>query len=295
MKKLMPILAAGALPFLGCDAPDSSLVILGVIAPDVQDMMGSVSCEFDAATEDSVLGLSIDVAQQLSLLLVLRVQNTLQASMVEIDDEPENFISYSEAVSPLRFDFRWECDSVGFSADLGALYVPQFSVNQPFCLDNRDETGGSFIGFDVIPATGGTIPAGGFGAVEIRPITPTLGLALNDMFTLAALAQGCCSSTEGCAGVESGANMECVRLQSLFNDVGILQNQTEAAQRYRPFAMFDGAVPPADQFPSNTYQLRIRGFLEGVTTSGETVTSNEWAQDIGIGRNLGRPPQPCFQ
>jgi hypothetical protein len=297
MRKLMPVLAAAALPFMGCDAPDASLVILGVVPPmQMEDMTNmTVTCTYDAGEEESVVDISIDVAQQLSLFLVLRVMNTLQPTMVEIDDSPPQGIMYSEAVSPLRFDYRWECDTIGFGSDLGPLFVPQFSVNQPFCLDSRDETGGDFVGFDVIPATGGTIPANGVGGVEIRPIPAQLGLALYDMFTLAALAQGCCMSTEGCAGVETGANMDCSRLQALFNDIGILQNQVEATQRYRPFALFDGAVPPTDVFPSNTYPLRLRGVLEGVTSSGDTVTSNEWSQNIGIGRNLGFGRQYCFE
>ena len=297
MRTLMPLILAGAIPFMGCDAPDSSLVIEGVIPPTTMkdQQTGAVSCSWDPASMVSFADPTLDVAAQLTLFLVLKVANTLQPGVVEIDMDPENTIRYSEAISPLRFDYRWECDTIGFGSDLGALFLPQFSVNQPFCLDSRDETGGDFVGFDVIPATGGSIPAGGFGGVEIRPIPGQLGLAIYDMFTLAALAQACCMSTEGCAGVESGVTMECARLQSLFNDVGILQNQVEAAQRYRPFAFFDGSVPPTNNFPSNTYPLRLRGVLEGVTSSGTTVTSNEWAQDIGIGRNLDVVSQTCFQ
>jgi hypothetical protein len=301
MKKQMLILAAAALPFAGCDAPDSSLVIHGIIVPmemvemDMVTMQTSRSCLYDPMSDVTAVRVVIDVAQQLSLYLVLKVENTLQPNTIMIDTEPDQAIAYNESVSPLRFDYRWECDTIGFGSDLGPLFVPQFSVNQPFCLDSRDETSGDFVGFDVIPATGGAIPAGGTGGVEIRPIPAQLGLALYDMFTLAALAQACCMSTEGCSGVESGVTMECARLQSLFNDVGILQNQVEAAQRYRPFALFDGSVPPTNMFPSNTYPLRLRGVLEGVTSSGTTVTSNEWAQDIGIGRNLDIVAQTCFQ
>ncbi len=291
MRTLMPLILAGAIPFMGCDAPDSSLVIEGVIPPmTMKDQMtGAVTCAWDPSSMVSFADPTLDVAAQLTLFLVLKVRNTLQPAEVEIDTMPDNVITYSEAVSPLRFDYRWECDTIGFGSDLGALFLPQFSVNQPFCLDSRDETGGDFVGFDVIPATGGAIPAGGTGSVEIRPIPAPLGIAIYDMFTLASLAQACCASTDGCAGVENGSNQQCIQLQSLFQDVGILQNQTEAAQRYRPFALFDGGSPPTagTNLPTPTYPLRMRGVLEGVTSSGDTVTSNEWAQDIGIGRNLG--------
>jgi hypothetical protein len=297
MRKQIAILTA-VLPLVACDAPDSSLVIEGVIFPSVMtdSMTGSTTCMYDPMSTTNFIDISIDVAGQLTLFLVLKVRNTLRPSEVLIDTDPNQGIVYSEAVSPLRFDYRWECDTIGFGSDLGALFLPQFSVNQPFCLDSRDETGGDFVGFDVIPATGATIPAGSVGGVEIRPIPAPLGIAFYDMFTLAALAQACCGSTDGCAGVENGANQECIRLQTLFNDVGILQNQTEAAQRYRPFSLFDGAVPPASTYPvTPTYPLRMRGVLEGVTSSGDTVTSNEYSQDIGVGRNLKQGAALCTQ
>jgi hypothetical protein len=297
MREQIAIVIA-AFGLIACDAPDASLVIEGVVPPMimVDTMTGAVSCQYDPADAENQIDITIDVANQLTLFLVLKVRNTLAPDTLEIDSDPDQTIAYSEAVSPLRFDYRWECDTIGFGSDLGALYLPQFSVNQPFCLDSRDETGGDFVGFDVIPATGAAIPAGTVGGVEIRPVPAPLGIAIYDMFTLAALAQACCASTDGCAGVENGANAECIRLQTLFNDVGILQNQTEAAQRYRPFSLFDGAMPPSSTYPvTPTYALRIRGVLEGVTSSGDTVTSNEWSQDIGIGRNLAQGTNPCNQ
>ncbi len=297
-------LAAGlgcvvAAALAGCDAPGSALVIERVIVPTtMQDMMtGATSCEWKSGGSDSAANIVLDVAQQLTLFLVLDVANTLQPSEAVIDTNPDITLKHPQSVNPLRFDYRWECDSIGFSSDLGPLFLPQFSVNQPFCLDNRDATGGDFVGFDVIPATGGLIPAAGTGSVEIRPVPAPLGLAMYDMFTLAALAQTCCASTDGCGGVENGANQECIRLQTFFNDVGILQNQTEAAQRYRPFSLFDGATPPTQgtALPTPTYELRIRGVLEGVTNAGQTVTSNDWSQDIQLGRNTNYPANPCFE
>src|SRR6185503_20042538 len=137
----------------------------------------AVSCTYDPSGIENQIDITVDVANQLTLFLVLKVRNTLAPNMVEINTDPDQGIAYSEAVSPLRFDYRWECDTIGFGSDHGALFLPQFSVNQPFCLDSRDETGGDFVGFDVITATGGAIAAGSFGDVEIRPIPAPLGIA----------------------------------------------------------------------------------------------------------------------
>lgn len=288
--KVLPLLAV--IPFLGCESSETSLVVHSVLLPELDMMTGT--CMWDPASEESIVRLSIDVASQLTMFLVLRVENTLTPAVVEIDEDPADAWTFSESITPLRFDYRWECDSIGFGSDLGPMYLPQFSVNQPFCLDNRDDTTRNFVGFDVIPATGSTIMPGSFGTVEVRVVPAQLGIAVNDMFALAELAQGCCDSTDGCAGVENGANAACNNLAAFFNDVGILQNQTEAAQRYRPFSLFDGNTPPSNAgLPTPYYPMRLRGVLEGVTGSGDLVTSNEWAQDIGFGRNTTQGSSIC--
>lgn len=289
--KVLSLLAV--IPFLGCESSETSLVVQGVVPGELDMTTGG--CTWDPETDVYLARVSIDVAQQLTLLLQLQVENTLTPGTVEIDEEPNDVWVYSESITPLRFDYRWECDTIGFSADLGPMYLPQFSVNQPFCLDNRDETTGNFVGFDVIPATGASIEPGATGLAEVRMVPAQLGIAVNDMFALAELAQGCCDSTDGCAGVESGANNACNMLSAFFNDVGILQNQTEAARRYRPFSLFDGNTPPTNVagMPTPFYSMRVRGVLEGVTGSGDLVTSNEWAQDIAFGRNTTQGSSVC--
>ena len=286
--KALPLILAGSM-LAACDVPQTSMNIQNAIFPDFD--MNTGACMFDPMSEVSLLNISMDVANQLTLFLVLRVQNTIQPSMHMIDSMPDDEFTYAEHITPVRFDYRWECDAIGFGADLGPMFLPQFSVNQPFCLDERDETTRSFVGFDVITASGGAIAPGSFGGVQIRPVPAQLGIAVFDMFSLAALAQGCCDSPDGCAGVDNGANQACNDLSAAFNDVGIA-NHLEGALQYRPFSLFDGNTPPTGGpggtgQPTPSYTMRMRGVLEGVTGSGDLVTSNEWAQDIGFGRNTG--------
>jgi hypothetical protein len=285
MRKLLP--ASLGLALIACNAPDTSLLLRGAVVGERDMMTGA--CMFDPEGGENLLGIRLDVETQLSLYLLVRADNTLTPPITDIDSDPDDQLKYREDITPIRFDYRWECDSLGFASDLGPLYLPQFSTTQPFCLDNRDDTTKSFVGFDVINATGASIPAGATGGVEIRPIPAQLGLAIRDMFALAALAEGCCATAAGCEGVQNGANQACSDLAAYFADVGIINNQVEEAQRYRPFSLFNGNAGPAAMLGvgAPTYQLRMRGVLEGTTGSGDTITSNEYIQDIGIGFSVG--------
>src|SRR5262245_39554296 len=126
------LLASGALLFMmGCENVETSITILGAIAPDDE-----MVCDFQSDTEKHWQVYIMDVALQDTFALFLQVRNDLQAQTINLntDDHMDNFTLPND-VTPTRMDIRWECDSNGFSDELGSLYVPAFSTQDPFCLD----------------------------------------------------------------------------------------------------------------------------------------------------------------
>ena len=291
----------------GCSGVDTSLSIENVAAPE-----DSMACEFDAASEkiwietqfDSnpvqvgqtvvVGGMPVFVARQPVHRLNLRVRNFMQAESVPFEeDSPREVFTYPNAVSAVRFDATWECESRGLAPDLQPLILPQFSPKDPFCVDRREDVVGDFKGSDVIPASGPSIPAGGIGFASITPVPLELGEAFDEVFDFARLANACCQNVGGgdCSRVgmafTPGAADECNQLQNAFQrvapqgelDVRDVQDLTGWAA----FSRYDGVS-------GSGFPLRLRGVLEGLTSTGDLVTSSELVHVISICRDCGGTP-----
>lgn len=278
----------------GCNDLETGLVVLHAAA-------GDDNCAFEEDGDERLGDITFDSAQASTLMLVLRVRNNLQGGSVNFgnDENPDTF-NVPSTVTPVRFDLRWECDSNGFSDDLGDLILPQFDPTEPFCLSENTRT---FEGFDVIPASGNTIePNGDVGLVEIRPITAQLGAAFNDVFQLAAMAQACCDDApRGCddqtlQSKRNGPGTPCGILQSTFDTIAgpnqLSAQRYEDLQKFRPFLVYDHAAvnPNGGPGPSPAYSLTLRGVLEGVTQDGSTVRSSEWRQSVHICANCSQSP-----
>jgi hypothetical protein len=288
---------ACALVIAGCANVESSMTILGTAAPTDDE------CKFTPDGDEFLLNIFFDAANADSLALALKVRNDLQGNTINFggQDSPDNFI-YPTTITPLRMDFRFECDTNGFSDELGPLFVPQFSTDQPFCLqkDTRE-----FQGFDVVPASGGAIQSnGGLGIVFVKPITTQLAHAIGDTFALGVLADRCCNSLvpggcteENLRNLPAGTNDDCGQLQTEFNKIApdkLSVNKLDDVEKFRPYAIYDWAysgVRPQNAGMSGAgpgYPMRIRGVLEGVTGDGSIVSSTEYFEIINICANCGQ-------
>jgi hypothetical protein len=288
---------------VGCENVETGLTVLGAALPESTE-----TCAFNADGDGYYNNITFDAANADTLALNLRVRNTLQGGTVNFGtaDQPDTF-RLPNTVTPLRMEFRFECDTNGFSDELGPLYVPQFSVEKPFCFD-RDTR--EFKGLDVVPASGPAIEPSENAIVLVRPITTQLARALNDVFILADQAEACCGEVMGCnqANLQNApttGNGPCARLQTEFNRIApnkLSVTRLEDIQKFRPYRLFDHlAYPPRPannqgdidenqmmnggpetQVYGAAYPLRLRGVLEGITGDGETVSSTEYFEIIHL-------------
>ncbi|MEO1334812.1 MAG: hypothetical protein AAFV29_04180 [Myxococcota bacterium] len=274
----MAILAA-------CNNVETGLLVEEVTPPTFDEDTGG--CSFEPGSID--FPLTFD-AQQMSVMNVrTEVTNVLSpdgGSTVIVTD-PELIVAPSLSVTPLRFDFRWECDSNGFTAGQGPLILPAFSVENPFCLDTRDEANSDFAGFDVVSATGTRVAPGETAIWSITPITPQLGDALQTAFRLAELSENCCTQAGGCQNAPNQATVGfCADLQALLNDVapGSFDVQVpETVNIWRPYIFYTAQGTNAlGQTRIPGFPLRLRGIYEGITAEGDLVTSTEFIRDINV-------------
>lgn len=293
------LLAATA---IGCNNVSTSVFVEGIAAPSDANM-----CVFDPGGPDFQLATVLNTAQlqdpvnpgrvnQQSLGLFARYRNVLASAAIEVEDNPAENFELPNRTTPIRFDFRWECDSNGFTAGQGPLFLPQFSVNQAFCLDNRNDTN-EFVGFDQVSASGATAMPGGQGLIEFRPIPPQLGLAFDEVFQLATLSNACCELLGGCqnaANADLNSNNACRNLQQIFDAVGdgsLRATDVDALRRWQPFSIYDGTAAPTVTFAA--YPMRLRGRFELITAGGSMVTSNELVHEVSVCRACGRITTPC--
>src|SRR5687768_5865194 len=133
-------LALGAALSCSCTNVETSLVIQHAAASD-----DPMRCELEEDGDLFYSEIFVDVTGQSTMSLNLRVRNMLQGGALNFgsDENPDDF-QITNKVTPLRFDLRWECDTTGFSHDLGDMYVPQFSATEPFCVGSDTR---SFSGF----------------------------------------------------------------------------------------------------------------------------------------------------
>lgn len=285
--------AGMALVIAGCSNVDTSMTVLGAAAPDD-------SCEFEVDGDEYATNFFFDAVNAETFALTLRVRNDLQGQTINLGsaDLMDNYTIPAE-ITPLRMDFRFECDTNGFSDELGPLYVPQFSTDDSFC-QQKDVR--RFQGFDVVPAAGATIPPnGGIGLVLVKPITTQLAHAFGETLDLAVTADRCCNSflSGGCndenlRDVTSNDNTPCGQLQRDFEKVAkdsLSATRSDDIERFRPYAVFDwvysnirqGSQPPDGRGPG--YPLRLRGVLEGVTGDGSIVSSTEYWEIVNLCAN----------
>ncbi len=288
MKKLLCI--ASFFTLSGCFNLDTSLVPIGAVLGELDPLAG---CSWDPEGGTFEIDPQYNPNLSTSMRMVVRLQNTMEANTVEFSEDPQEVFVPPNNVTPLRFDMRWECDTDALSAGLGAMILPQFSFDRPFCLDNRGDTTGNFVGFDVIPASGPAIdPGGGSGLAEINPVTSQMGEAVRDMFEISRLADACCSEDTDCAtSVQRDPNnfgAACSALNTLFTQLGDANRIKNAdfVTRMQRFSSFDATSPGAFIAANGVaqYNMRLRGVFEGITADGDLVSSTEFAQVVGFCR-----------
>lgn len=206
-------------------------------------------------------------------------------------------------VVPDRFDFRWECDDTGFTGDAGALFVPAFDRDTPFCLASDAVNRAGFVGFGLVAASGPRIGPGEIGVVEVELVPPTLGDGLDELFSLARLADTCLRSNP----VGDDATPECSAFYTAWPyDAATPDDVT----RLSPFARFDGryvdevlSVREGSSPPvvGPAYRLTAQGILLLQTDESELVQTNEIEVSIDVCRNCGarqedlRQPRSGFE
>jgi hypothetical protein len=318
MKRSTVFLAFGLT--CGCGVSSTELTIEGVLFP--MSMGGTCSFPIAGPAAATLAGpMVFDTARSLSTHMPLNVENRLDNLNHDLTSgKPDpSVVNNVNTVSPLRMDIRWECDSIGFRADLGPLVVPAFDFVKPFCLDKRSQTTSTFVGLDVIPASGDTIPPGdNWGMVDITPIPYELGQALDELFTVAAYADDCCRNSQDCSGtgqagcgmagpgVQCAAGCSCCLVDKLFATLDKNQMQrTPFSQgtpqnkdlvRFAPFAEFNGdywvknvetANGGTPREVGDEYQMRMRGVLEGVISDGTLVSSDQFAWEFDLCKQCG--------
>ena len=300
-----------ALGLIGCNNVSTSVLVQGIASPEsgdepddeggctyasdgdeyllstVMNTFGPIRDETDE--DDGVSDTRRDVRQ--THRLVARVLSTMSPTPTVIESNPSRELVPPNQLSPIRFDFRWECDSSGFAPNQGPFILPQFSLTQPFCLTDREDTE-DFVGFDVVSATGQSVDPGEQGIVSFEVIPQPLGQAFDELFQLAFLSEQCCTAAGGCQNAASSSDPNCANLANLLAGVsgGALNiGVPEDIQRWRPFSIY----APASFSGSATLPLRIRGRFEFQTAAGDTVTSTELLHDIRLCRGCSFFNNPC--
>ena len=292
MKKLG--LGACVLSLAACNNVDVGLVPLYVPAPELMDG----ACTFDP-TGEQLLFIRTDVSQNRALSLQVAAENILDPIEVVIQqDGPMEVFRSPNRIEPRRFDYRWECDSSGFT-NHGPLVLPAFDPSRPFCIDDRDETTRDFVGFDVIPASGNAIGPGDTGLIQIRPVTPQLSDAVLEVFQIAQLADQCCD-TGNCSQPESGVDPNqgaCRQVQDLFNltdPTGSLNVQRSAdLLRFAPVSIY--AANSRTGIAPVPFNMRLAGRFEGIKPEGDLVTSTLYEEEIGFCIGCAFSTNPCLE
>lgn len=291
-----------------CSIPDTNVRIVGVAATsgEIDDATGLVSeCVFDSGDDFEPSGLILDTAVSLQISLPLRVQNDTVQAAIQVQQQPVQInLTPPTSIRPLRMDVVWECDSNGFSGDLGPLVLPAFDPVVPFCLDKRADTQ-NFVGFDVVSASGGSIDGGGGRGIANVGVVPfAMGQAIDETFRIAALAEQCCFETRAsnCDGQSTG--LSCTRLTQIFQaldptgsslQVAVQAGPSEDLVRFQTFAIFNGenlcardrTLCDSSFLQSPAYKMRLRGVMEFLKADGALVTSDEYTKDLSFCRNCG--------
>lgn len=290
-----------ALTLMGCNGVDLAFVPLFAIAPEVtvDTTTNITTCVFNP-DGDPLPFIGVDVNSQAALSLMVSAENRLQEVAVTLQSGgPASDLVIPNHIQPLRFDYRWECESDGFTAGQGPLRLPAFGADRAFCFDKRDDTTGNFSGFNVVPATGASIPANSTGAIEVRIAPPQLIESIRDAFEISVLANSCCAEAGSCSDATTRDPQtdttvpSCLLLQQVFDRVGGNLTTTDLRNltQWRSFAAHTGAATPISDGNGGTivlpvpYNMRLRGRFEALTATGDLITSSDFAQDVGFCAN----------
>ena len=267
---------------VGCNNVEVALLVEEVPPPDDED------CSLEPGNVD--FPLTFDSQNMSSMLVPTEVTSILSESDTTIVlAEPEITQQFPNTVTPLRFDFRWECDSFGFTAGQGPLILPAFSVDNPFCLDTRDDANNDFAGFDVVSASGAPVSPGSTAIWTFTPITAQLGIAIAEAFRFAELSEACCDSAPGgdCNNVASVATLgACQELQDALNAVAPNRFNVQDVNTlniWRPYIAYtlQGTLAVGNTNVAS-FPLRLRGVYEGITARGSLITSAEFVRNVGV-------------
>ncbi len=293
------LLTACGLAVTACDAGETSLVVLG-IAIASSDPSAPTVCAVKASETEFGPPMVLDTAVSYKMSLPFSVTNNLDADTL------------TNMATPVRMEARWECDSNGFTSELGALVVPAFDPRRPFCLDRRADTTEDFVGFDFVPLRGGAIAPATAGLSTAKVVPFQLGAAFDEALQIAVLADKCCRKPmSGCDGQDNTANSECVQLTDIFTaldpdgrfGLSVASNQAGTPSSdllfYRPFAVFDGSYDASITTHDHgvlalgaRYPMRFRGILEYLLQDGRSITTNEHMVEISVCRNCGPAAGP---
>jgi hypothetical protein len=289
-------LGALAIAFTACNNVETAIVPLYPVAPTVDMMSGG--CLFEEGSA-SLLEAPMDLSFMGGLFLGFLVQNNLSDTIIPLETNPREETVNTNAWRPIRFDYTWECDNHSFLVGLPPLVVPAFSVQQPFCYDQTEDTE-DFVGTDVVPISGQAILPQDDGVVLIQAVSGPTAQALAGSFDIAKLAESCCApradGTGGCYDNEGNFDVSlsanavaCTNLDNVLRgqsgDTLSTANGT-GVELFRPFSRFtDGS--------GETYSMRLRGAMEGVTMDGATMFSSDLHQDVLFCLGSGSAANPC--
>ncbi|MCA9554535.1 MAG: hypothetical protein KC933_31155 [Myxococcales bacterium] len=262
----------------GCGDP-KGLVVEGTLLP-------GDDCTFSADGPFVQSPPVMDVASGFTLRLPVRITN-----------------EGTKGITADRLDFRWECNEDAFAADVGALVVPAYSLSVPFCLSALAETGAPYVGYDLVQATSPRVAPGTSGVAMVEVVPPRLGEGLDELFSLARLADRCLISNP----LGDPSTPECAAFAAA---VPGGEGTGGDAITLAPFARFDGryldevlsaregSVPPTQ---GAAYPLTIQAILYGMNDDGEQVESNQLELAVDVCRNCGmlqddlRQPRAGFE
>ena len=246
--------------------------IIGLIVEEVPPP--SPQCEFEVGDVDYPL--TFDAGLMGSLVIPIEVTNRLPAGA-------GNTQQSDNTVTPLRFDFRWECESTTLASE---LVLPSLGLMTPFCYTGENV---NFVGFDTQQSTGSAIAPGNTG-VWLAPVLPEQFVdALNTGLQVAELSQACCDAAGGCDNIPQFADVPvCGELQSVFDAVAPSQfsiDEPDIVRRWLPFFPFTSAGALAGQVGQiPALPLTLRGIFEGITSAGELVVSTPLVRPVGLCR-----------
>lgn len=285
--RVLTLVAAVALS--ACDVPDTSIVFLGIDPGTFEEEEGGgASCTYtgDLFTNRTIRGFDGDTQGEGEFAKIAAVfENRLTGSTVPGTEAAGAGggagaagtvdIATNNRIVPLRFSYRWECDSNGFTNGLDTFFMPNFRPRDPFCVNERNEDQAS-VGFDVVAAQGSATEPGAIGFALMTVIPTQLGRGFELAYTIGDLADRCCRSDplNGCIGAAANPTSDaCTELQSFFNTIGgnyQVSNPADLIQ-WQPYAAYynrGGPLGPA--FP-----MRVRGQVEFTTSAGDIVQSND--------------------